>query len=190
MQIKQKDLTKLPNILSLYRLTLGLTFPLLWKIKLPTKIFLILIGTAILSDSLDGNIARVFKQETDFGKILDPLADKVFINMLFILLYLNKYISFSFVSIVLIRDLSILSGAGLLYLKYPDQIRFTPTYLGKTCTAFQLIFLFLYFVHIFVNPLNSFLISLASQLVIFFTLLSGFHYAFLFWKSFVKSPIR
>ncbi len=190
MRIKWEDLIKLPNLLSLYRLILGLIFPLLWKIKLQTKILLILVGTAILSDTLDGNIARIFKQKTEIGKILDPLADKVFINMLFILLYLNKYISLSFLSIILIRDIAILSGATILYLKYPDQVRFTPTYLGKTSTAFQLIFLFLYFVHLFISPLNSFLISLASQLVIFFTLLSGFHYAFLFWKSFIKSPTR
>jgi len=190
MQIRWKDLVKIPNLLSLYRLILGLIFPFLWKLEIQDKILLILIGTAILSDTFDGNIARIFHQKTDLGKILDPLADKVFINMLFVLLYLNKNISLSFLSIILARDIAILSGATLLYFKYPDQVKFSPTYLGKTCTIFQLIFLFLYFVHLFINPLNDLLISIFSQLVIFFTLLSGFHYAFLFWKSFTKSPIR
>jgi len=190
VQIKWKDLIKVPNLLSLYRLILGLIFPLLWKLKIQTQILLILIGTAILSDTIDGNIARILHQKTDLGKILDPIADKVFINMLFILLYLNKNISLNFLLIILIRDLAILSGAIILYFKYPNQINFRPTYLGKTCTVFQLIFLFLYFIHLFVKPINQFLISIFTQLVIFFTLFSGFHYTFLFWKSFIKSPIR
>ena len=104
MQIRWKDLVKIPNLLSLYRLILGLIFPFLWKLEIQDKILLILIGTAILSDTFDGNIARIFHQKTDLGKILDPLADKVFINMLFVLLYLNKNISLSFLSIILIAS--------------------------------------------------------------------------------------
>jgi len=190
MQVKWKDLFKLPNLLSLYRLILGLIFPFLWLKKVQPKILLLLIGTAILSDTFDGNIARIFQQKTDLGKILDPIADKVFINMLFVLLYLNKNLSLTFLLIILGRDIAILSGATILFLKYPGQINFKPTYLGKTCTVFQLLFLFLCFINLFIKPIDEFFIFLFSYAVIFFTLLSGFQYAFLFLKSFTKSPIR
>lgn len=183
-----KDLFKIPNLLSLYRLFLGMVFPFLWKLGISHKILLILIGTAILSDTFDGNIARIFHQKTQLGKILDPLADKVFINTLFIILYLDNYISLFFLFVILVRDLAILLGGALLYFKYSYQTQLSPTYLGKTCTVFQLVFLFLYFIHLFIKPLNIFFLSIFSQLVIFFTLLSGFHYAFLFWKLSTKSP--
>jgi len=190
MQIKKKDFLSVPNILSLYRLFLGLIFPFLWIKRVDTKILLFLIGTAILSDTLDGNIARFFKQKTDLGKILDPIADKIFINMLFILLYLNKNISLTLVLIIIIRDITILTGALFLILKHPNQINFSPTYLGKACTISQLLFLFLYFLHLFIEPLKEFFISTITQIVIFLTITSGFHYMLIFYKSFKKSPIR
>ncbi len=190
MQIKKKDFLSIPNILSLYRLLLGLIFPFLWIKKVDTLILLFLIGTAILSDTLDGNIARVFKQKTDLGKILDPIADKVFINMLFVLLYLNKNISLNLVLILIIRDITILIGALFLLLKYPNQANFSPTYLGKACTISQLLFLFLYFLHLFIRPLKEIYIFIITQVVIFLTITSGFHYGIIFYKSFKKSPIR
>jgi cardiolipin synthase len=190
MQIRIRDLLSVPNLLSLYRLILGLIFPFLWIEKVDTKILLFLIGTAALSDTLDGNIARIFKKKTDLGKILDPIADKVFINMLFFLLYLNKYISLELFLIIILRDLSILIGAGILFLKYSQEISFSPTYLGKACTVSQLLFLLLYFLHIFIKSLNTSLIFSITQIVIFLTILSGVHYGILFYKSFRKSPVR
>lgn len=190
MQINKKDLLSPPNILSLYRLVLGLIFPILWMEKIDTKILLFLIGTAVLSDTLDGNIARVFKKKTDLGKVLDPVADKVFINMLFVLLYLNKSVSLELVLLIIIRDLSILTGASILLLKYSQEIHFSPTYLGKACTVSQLLFLFLYFLHLFIKPLNSALMLAVTQIVVFLTIVSGLHYGFLFYKRFRKSPIR
>jgi len=190
MQIDKKEFLKIPNLLSLYRLFLGLIFPILWIKEINTKILLFLIGTAVLSDTFDGNIARIFKQKTDLGKILDPLADKVFINMLFFLLYLNKNIPLTLLLIIILRDLSIMMGAGFLLLKYSQAVNFSPTYLGKACTVSQLLFLFLYFLHLFIIPLNSTLISAVTQIVIFLTIVSGIHYGFLFYKSFRKFPTR
>ena len=190
MQIKKKDFFSIPNILSLYRLFLGLIFPFLWVKRVDTKILIFLIGTAILSDTLDGNIARVFKQRTDLGKILDPLADKVFINMLFVLLYLNKNISLTLVLIIITRDIVILIGALFLLLRYSDQVNFNPTYLGKACTMSQLLFLFLYFLHLFIKPLKEIYIFLITQIVIFLTITSGFQYGLIFYKSFKKSPTK
>ncbi|MGC9141829.1 MAG: CDP-alcohol phosphatidyltransferase family protein [Caldimicrobium sp.] len=190
MKINKKDILNLPNFLSLYRFILGLIFPFLWIKKISIKVLLFLIGTAVLSDTLDGNLARILKQKTDLGKILDPLADKVFINMLFVILYLNQNISLFFLLIIFLRDLSILIGGGILLLKSYQTIDLNPTFLGKACTVFQLVFLFLYFFHLFIKPLNSFLIFGFTQIVIFLTILSGIQYGFIFYTNFTKSPIR
>lgn len=68
----------LPNILSLARIPLALAF-----LQEHTQIRFIAIVLAMLSDSLDGMVARRTKQATQLGAMLDPLADKFF--MLFAL---------------------------------------------------------------------------------------------------------
>ncbi|MEM1668963.1 MAG: CDP-alcohol phosphatidyltransferase family protein, partial [Thermofilaceae archaeon] len=82
----EKEIFKIPNLLSLYRLLLSLIIPILWIRGFSPKWLSLLIFSGVISDTLDGNLARILKQKTDLGKILDPLADKAFINMLFFLL--------------------------------------------------------------------------------------------------------
>lgn len=65
---------------------------------------------AALTDVLDGYIARRFNEISDLGKILDPLADKVFVGMFVILLLLQGALPLWFVLVVLGRDLVILLG--------------------------------------------------------------------------------
>lgn len=190
MQINKKDFFNIPNLLSLYRLILGFVFPLLWIKKISSQTLLFLIGSAVLSDTLDGNIARLFNQKTELGKILDPLADKVFINMLFILLYLDKKISLGLVLLIIFRDLSILCGGILLLIKHQNLLILNPTFLGKASTVAQLLFLFFQFINLFIKPLNTILIFTMIQIIIFLTLASGLHYAFLFLKSYKTSPIK
>lgn len=64
----------IPNILSAYRL---LTFPLLlWLIwKGERNLFIVLLSINLITDILDGLIARTFKLSTEFGAKLDSLAD-------------------------------------------------------------------------------------------------------------------
>lgn len=64
----------IPNILSAYRL---LTFPLLlWLIwKGDRNLFIVLLSINLITDILDGLIARTFKLSTEFGAKLDSLAD-------------------------------------------------------------------------------------------------------------------
>lgn len=68
---------------------------------------------AAATDVLDGYIARRFNEISDLGKILDPLADKVFVGMLVILLLAQGALPLWFVAVVLGRDAAILI-AGLV----------------------------------------------------------------------------
>lgn len=74
-----KKIYNIPNALSVLRIILGISFFfLIIKGASQLTIFLVfLIGA--LSDTLDGNLARIFKWRTEFGRILDPIADRIFI---------------------------------------------------------------------------------------------------------------
>jgi cardiolipin synthase len=99
---------------------------------------------AVVSDGVDGFVARTLKQKTQLGTILDPIADK--------LLLLSAYICFSVVAnipqhlrlppyvpiIIISRDAIIVLGSVIVYLLKGD-IKVTPSIIGKVTTFFQMI---------------------------------------------------
>jgi len=74
-----------------------------------------LIALAALTDFLDGVAARRLGNVTDVGKILDPLADKIVVGTMAVLLTLHGLIPAWFVGVVVGRDLCILAGAWYLH---------------------------------------------------------------------------
>ncbi len=84
---------------------------------------------AILTDKLDGTIARKFHQETEFGRIIDPLADKILVGIVAIVLTIQNHIPYWFVVVVLLRDVLILCGG--LYLKASQRNVLASNMIGK-----------------------------------------------------------
>ena len=72
--IKGENVLNVPNLISLYRL---LVFPLILFMALTGRenSFVVLLCISLVSDALDGSIARYFKLQTNFGAALDNLAD-------------------------------------------------------------------------------------------------------------------
>lgn len=72
--VKGENVLNVPNLISLYRL---LVFPVILYLALTGREnwFVILLCISLISDVLDGNIARLFKLQTKFGAALDNLAD-------------------------------------------------------------------------------------------------------------------
>jgi len=67
---------------------------------------------------LDGMIARRLRQVSDWGKVLDPMADKLWINFLGLFLVMpwrDHPLPWQFFSLMLIRDIAIVSGAYYAY---------------------------------------------------------------------------
>jgi CDP-diacylglycerol--glycerol-3-phosphate 3-phosphatidyltransferase len=89
-------------------------------------IFIILIW---LSDLLDGYTARKRNEISELGKIIDPLADKIAIAGIVLVLLFKEIVPFWFVIIVIFRDLLILTFA--LYLKYRKNIVLQSDLTGK-----------------------------------------------------------
>ena len=92
-------------------------------------ITLILIFTALITDILDGWIARAYHAETPIGTILDPLADKVFIAVMF------STLALWIAGTVIGREIFLILG-GIALLKN-RQMTLPPTWLSKINTFFQ-----------------------------------------------------
>jgi len=99
---------------------------------------LVIFIIASVSDALDGFLARVFRQKSNLGAHLDPLADKILLISAYVTLAIYKMVPPWLAVLVISRDVIILLGVLVLYLtKYPVNIR--PSILSKATTCIQLL---------------------------------------------------
>jgi len=96
----------LPNLLTSVRLALSPVLAVLFIYDSPSSRFLIL-GIVILSeltDMFDGYMARKHGQVTDLGKLLDPMADSIYRDTIFLSLAVQQQVSLFLVLPILYRD--------------------------------------------------------------------------------------
>ncbi len=104
----------LPNAFSLLRLILALpTSIAVWHHQ--TYLAVSLGVFAMLTDYLDGYFARKYNQISEIGKILDPLADKVMVISLILILAIQERIPLWITVMIFSRDILIMLGG--IYLK-------------------------------------------------------------------------
>ncbi len=128
----------LPNRLTCSRFVLTATFVVVLSIKWPFAncTGLILFALAGLTDYLDGAIARKRNLVTDFGKLMDPLADKIMMASAFILL-VPEYAFPAWVAVAIIsREFAI---TGLRLLAANKGVVLPSEKLGKHKTVWQII---------------------------------------------------
>ncbi len=94
----------IPNILSLLRIPVLLIVIYFIK-ENNNELTLFFLMIAVITDILDGYIARRNNQETTLGRILDHVIDKIFFNSIAFSLYLFRGLPLYFVLILFIRDL-------------------------------------------------------------------------------------
>lgn len=126
----------IPNILTALRICLVPFFVYAMNLKdfsLALKI-LVLAG---ITDSLDGLIARKFRQISKFGVFLDPLADKILLMTIVIVFYIENILPKWFVLIVFTRDVLVVFGWLECYLRKRKVLK--PMILGKIYNATQVI---------------------------------------------------
>ena len=97
---------------------------------------LITLIVAMITDALDGTIARLANQKTQFGAYLDPLADKLLLMTTFITFSLLSLVPVWSVIVVVSRDAILLTGT-LLARVTDTKIDASPSVLGKATTLFQ-----------------------------------------------------
>jgi cardiolipin synthase len=147
--------------------------------------FFILAG---ITDGLDGSLARVLKQRTMLGQYLDPMADKLLLSTLFLVLHHQGFIGRLVTVLVFARDLGIVLVGAILYASVGMK-DFRPSPFGKANTLAQIIALLAVLLSLFYAPPFVLLVrywSLVATVV--FTVVSGFHYAWLVARRFSASP--
>jgi len=98
----------------------------------------ILFVAAGISDGLDGMLARKLAQRTTLGQYLDPIADKLLLSTLFLVVTHEGLVPRYVTVLVFSRDLGILLVCTLLYVT--NTLRdFPPSMLGKVNTAVQIV---------------------------------------------------
>jgi len=119
----------IPNVLSLLRIALIIPIALfIWYDNLRATLVVIIIATA--SDFLDGILARRLNQISEVGKILDPLADKLSIGTLLIILLLKDRVPLWLVLMVIGRDIAILLASMIFFIKKNKYIP-ASNFIGK-----------------------------------------------------------
>lgn len=129
----------LPNKLTIFRVILIPFFIIFLLIPITSYdkwIALAIFIVASLTDLLDGKIARKYNLVTNFGKFMDPLADKLLVcSALICLIELNKIPSWM-VIIIIAREF-IISGFRLV--AADNGVVIAASYWGKFKTTFQMV---------------------------------------------------
>jgi len=129
----------IPNLLSIIRI--GLVYPILNNIYLLNyKVSLIIFVVASITDALDGYLARKLNWQSELGKILDPVADKLLLSGAIFVLWLSDLIPFYVFFILIARDVIILLGAAF-QMTLTDSKAPYPNFLGKFTTIMLIVYI-------------------------------------------------
>lgn len=176
------NILTVPNLLTFLRMALIPVFASLLFYG-NTGWALIVFFIAGASDGVDGFVARRFKQESELGTIIDPIADKLLMTTAFVILTLPNIIAgvkhlpvpFWVTAAVIGRDVLIITVAGAIALMTNFR-GFKPSWLGKLSTTVQILAVTLVlFAAVFGY---SFYLPTVYTIVALLAFLSGFHYIF------------
>jgi CDP-diacylglycerol--glycerol-3-phosphate 3-phosphatidyltransferase len=175
MELEKKSSFTISNFLSFLRILF--VFPIVYFISIGKNESIYIIAVlAILSDWLDGFLARKLNQITDLGKILDPVADKVLIAGAVIALYYYQEFPLWLTLIIVLRDIGILIGALFIYDKHKQVT--SSNWPGKISVTFIALTVFCFIIGW--STLFRYLLFLA----LFSILLSAYVYTKVFIKNF------
>jgi CDP-diacylglycerol--glycerol-3-phosphate 3-phosphatidyltransferase len=91
----------------------------------------IVFGVAGITDQVDGYLARRWRVESDFGRIADPLADRLMIDAAVILLYVADHMPLAGLVVILGRDVLLMIGYKAIA---PQGYRLDVNVIGKAST--------------------------------------------------------
>lgn len=129
----------LPNLITLLRLALVPVIAVLLHRGEHGAAFGCFVVSA-LSDLADGQIARHWHTESRFGAVADPLADKLTMFTVTVVLAMQQALPWWFASVLVARDIVIVAGA-LAYRLVAGGLEMAPTRVSKLNTALQFLLL-------------------------------------------------
>ena len=125
-----------PNLLTLMRMCLA-PFLVAAILENHYRLGFILFVIAGLTDALDGALARMLHQRSRVGQYLDPVADKLLLSTVFLVLFSKGLIPATVTMLVFGRDVGILLVSAILYAAVGRR-EFRPSIFGKANTLAQI----------------------------------------------------
>lgn len=173
--MKFSHLLTAPNQLTLLRMAF-LPFIVIRLVEGHYVAALVLFVLAGFSDGLDGVLARTLKQQTLLGQYLDPIADKLLLSTMFLVLSILRKVPWKFTVLVFSRDISILFASAVLF-AIAGLRDFRPSIFGKANTFAQVAAVF-FVMLLEVDPARWIWIARTTFLraTFLFTIISALHY--------------
>lgn len=184
----------LPNKLTLSRLILTVLFVVCFYLPIsnPISLAILIFAAASITDYFDGSIARSRNLVTNFGKLFDPLADKILIAAAFIMLVAEGALPAWIAIIILSREFFV---TGIRQIAMSQNVVLAAEKLGKHKMLWQIITVLYFMLEAasrepfcgFLKPIfkpdtggHPYIESFIVYFTTFLTLISGLSY---FWKN-------
>jgi cardiolipin synthase (CMP-forming) len=167
----------IPNILTIIRILLvgPIIYCVLQESRTYFSLGIAMIIFAIATDFFDGKLARKYNMASEYGKILDPLADKIAVTaLLLVLIHYRNFPEWA-AAIIIGRDFLILL-AGLIWTTKHRYV-ISSTLLGKWTAFFIAIMIVAYLVR------ANLIAQILTWNAVFFVIVSGITYAVRFIKT-------
>lgn len=163
----------LPNKITMFRIFMVPLFVLsMYFMKDNTWIPLLIFVIASISDALDGYIARKYSLITNFGKLMDPLADKILTITAMLMIMDRGDMPAWILVVILSREFFIL---GLRQLAGFSKIAIAASSLGKIKTITQMSTIIIYFLSLKFSSLEP-VYNVFMYLMMVATVISGIDY--------------
>jgi CDP-diacylglycerol---glycerol-3-phosphate 3-phosphatidyltransferase len=191
MSTIKQDLLNLPNMLTLFRIMV-IPITCMWLLEADPLSCLgasLLFGAAAVTDFVDGRIARARNLVTLTGKFLDPLADKLIVMAVLVVMVELQWIPAWLVVLVLTREIAI---TALRSIASNEGIVIAAGTTGKYKTAFQLTGLYGLMIHyeypvdflLFESTVNFHVVgAVLFGVSVLFSLWSGLEYLVGFYRG-------
>jgi CDP-diacylglycerol--glycerol-3-phosphate 3-phosphatidyltransferase len=164
----------LPNILTTLRILVTPILIYLIHLQIYNVAIVIFALSIMFTDFLDGYLARKYKLVSNYGKLMDPIADKIFVfGILSVFLMQNQIFLLSYL-IALFREF-LVSAIRMLALE--KNLVIAADKYGKIKTVLQFVFIFVTFIYIInQNEMVKYLKLTVEVLMTIFTLVSLVNY--------------
>lgn len=174
-------LRHLPNIISSLRIVL--VAPIAWSLlQHRLALTLAMVGVAAASDAADGFLAKRFHWQSAAGAVLDPIADKLLLATLFVVLALLRLIPAWLMVAVVARDVIIVAGAiGYRLLIGPVQAR--PSLVSKFNTFCEAAFVLSVIAHEQFELPPQWTVTVLGALTFLTVTISGIDYVLRYGRS-------
>ena len=140
---------------------------------------LIVFVIAGFSDGLDGLLARTLHQQTLLGQYLDPIADKLLLSTMFLVLSILHKIPWKYTVVVFSRDISILAASAVLF-AIAGLRDFRPSIFGKANTVSQIgAVFFVMLLQVYLQRWVWISRTVFLRATFIFTIISALHYVIL-----------